>query len=142
MATGGRDSPSASGIKRKDEDFRHSCGLCLEPYRDRIPKLLPCYHSYCLPCLRDLEASVKVAATKQGQAASVDPNDQGDGGEGPTGPEESEEGEGRDGESEEGEGREGESEQRESSSEASSLTEAKSAETEKDIGGLVCAQGL
>ncbi|KAK7091789.1 uncharacterized protein [Littorina saxatilis] len=54
MATGGAST-------RKDEDFRHTCGLCMEPYRGRTPKILPCFHTFCLPCLTTLEASVTIA---------------------------------------------------------------------------------
>ncbi|XP_025097311.1 uncharacterized protein LOC112565772 isoform X2 [Pomacea canaliculata] len=31
------------------------CSVCLEPYKGRNPKLLPCFHTLCLPCLKDLE---------------------------------------------------------------------------------------
>ncbi|XP_076467902.1 E3 ubiquitin-protein ligase TRIM56-like [Babylonia areolata] len=56
MATGG-------GFGRKDEDFRYTCTLCMEPYYGRSPKFLPCYHCFCLPCLTALEASVTTATT-------------------------------------------------------------------------------
>ncbi|KAK7091788.1 hypothetical protein V1264_009427 [Littorina saxatilis] len=54
MATGGAST-------RKEEDFRHTCGLCMEPYRGRTPKILPCFHTFCLPCLTALHASVTKA---------------------------------------------------------------------------------
>ncbi|XP_076467776.1 tripartite motif-containing protein 3-like [Babylonia areolata] len=54
MATGG-------DLGRKDEDFRYTCTLCMEPYYGRSPKFLPCYHCFCLPCLTALEASVTTA---------------------------------------------------------------------------------
>ena len=57
MATGG-GSPGG----RKEEDFRHTCSLCMEPYRGRRPKLLPCFHTFCLPCLTALQLSVTAAA--------------------------------------------------------------------------------
>ncbi|KAK7499512.1 hypothetical protein BaRGS_00009164 [Batillaria attramentaria] len=45
MATGGSD---------RSVDSRVECSVCLEPYRGRQPKLLPCFHSFCLPCLSQL----------------------------------------------------------------------------------------
>ncbi|KAK7500151.1 hypothetical protein BaRGS_00008698 [Batillaria attramentaria] len=51
MATGGERTSS------KGDDFRHTCGLCMEPYRGRQPKLLPCFHTFCLPCLVTLAAT-------------------------------------------------------------------------------------
>ncbi|KAK7108217.1 hypothetical protein V1264_015991 [Littorina saxatilis] len=43
----------------KADDFRHSCGLCMEPYnKGRIPKLLPCFHSFCVSCLTAVVANV------------------------------------------------------------------------------------
>ena len=57
MATGG-EPPDGS----KEEDFRHTCSLCMEPYRGRCPKLLPCFHTFCLPCLTALQLSVTKAA--------------------------------------------------------------------------------
>ncbi|XP_025097874.1 myosin-13-like isoform X1 [Pomacea canaliculata] len=41
---------------RSDADDATSiCSICLEPYKGRNPKLLPCFHTLCLPCLKDLE---------------------------------------------------------------------------------------
>lgn len=57
MATGGAST-------RKEEDFRHTCGLCMEPYRGRTPKILPCFHTFCLPCLTALQASVTIATPR------------------------------------------------------------------------------
>ena len=54
MATGGVPT-------RKEEDSRHTCSLCMEPYRGRSPKILPCFHTFCLPCLTALKDSVTKA---------------------------------------------------------------------------------
>ncbi|KAK7496181.1 hypothetical protein BaRGS_00012591, partial [Batillaria attramentaria] len=48
MATGGSD---------RSVDSRVVCSVCLEPYRGRQPKLLPCFHTFCLPCLSQLAES-------------------------------------------------------------------------------------
>ncbi|KAK7499513.1 hypothetical protein BaRGS_00009165 [Batillaria attramentaria] len=48
MATGGGD---------RSLDGRVVCSVCLEPYRGRQPKLLPCFHTFCLPCLSQLAYS-------------------------------------------------------------------------------------
>ena len=58
MATGGTPT-------RKEEDFRHTCSLCMEPYRGRSPKILPCFHIFCLPCLTALQDSVTIATSKR-----------------------------------------------------------------------------
>ena len=58
MATGG--DPTIT-----EEDFRHTCSLCMEPYRGRIPKILPCFHTFCLPCLMQLKESVTTATTER-----------------------------------------------------------------------------
>ena len=57
MASGGAD-------KKKEDDFRHTCGLCMEPYRGRTPKLLPCFHTFCLPCLTALAENVTTASNR------------------------------------------------------------------------------
>ena len=44
---------SGSGFG-EDVDSRMTCSVCLEPYRGRQPKLLPCFHTFCLPCLSQL----------------------------------------------------------------------------------------
>ena len=54
MATGGAPA-------RKEEDVRHTCSLCMEPYRGRNAKILPCFHTFCLPCLTALQDSVTTA---------------------------------------------------------------------------------
>ena len=46
MATGALSADSV--------DSRVTCCVCLEPYRGRRPKLLPCLHTLCLPCLNQL----------------------------------------------------------------------------------------
>ncbi|XP_076463896.1 uncharacterized protein LOC143296036 [Babylonia areolata] len=46
MATGG-------AADRTVED-RFTCCVCSEPYKGRQPKFLPCYHTFCLPCLNQL----------------------------------------------------------------------------------------
>ena len=33
----------------------------MEPYRGRSPKILPCFHTFCLPCLTALQDSVTIA---------------------------------------------------------------------------------
>ncbi|XP_070179921.1 putative leucine-rich repeat-containing protein DDB_G0290503 [Littorina saxatilis] len=45
MATGGYDSVV---------DSRVTCSVCLEPFKGRHPKLLPCFHTFCSPCLTQL----------------------------------------------------------------------------------------
>ena len=58
MATGGVPT-------RKEEDFRYTCSLCMEPYRGRSPKILPCFHTFCLPCLTALQDSVTIATPER-----------------------------------------------------------------------------
>ena len=59
MATGAAEN------KMKSDDFRHTCGLCMEPYsRGRSPKLLPCFHTFCLPCLTSLAENVTSTTTR------------------------------------------------------------------------------
>ena len=58
MATNGADT-------KKADDFRHTCALCMEPYRGRNPKLLPCFHTFCLPCLTELAENVTATATSE-----------------------------------------------------------------------------
>ena len=58
----------------KGDDFRHYCALCMEPYRGRTPKLLPCFHTFCQLCLTSLvERSSEIDedndATKEEQEA-------------------------------------------------------------------------
>ncbi|KAK7479095.1 hypothetical protein BaRGS_00029687 [Batillaria attramentaria] len=50
MATRERDSNMGEAEKKK-----LMCSVCLEPYRQ--PKLLPCFHTFCTPCLQQLAAS-------------------------------------------------------------------------------------
>lgn len=45
-------------------DDPHVCGVCLESYRGRNPKLLPCYHTFCLSCLRDLKTRATLVSTR------------------------------------------------------------------------------
>ena len=60
MATGATEN------KKKSDDFRHTCGLCMEPYsRGRSPKLLPCFHTFCLPCLTALAENVTSTTTEK-----------------------------------------------------------------------------
>ena len=47
------------------EDFRGSCSLCMEPYRGRNPKILPCFHTFCLPCLSALAESAAAEKPEQ-----------------------------------------------------------------------------
>lgn len=42
-------------------DVATICSVCLEPYQGRTPKLLPCFHTFCVPCLKDLEMHHKVS---------------------------------------------------------------------------------
>ena len=58
MATGGAPT-------RKEEDFPHTCSLCMEPYRGRSPKILPCFHTFCLPCLTALQDYVTIATPER-----------------------------------------------------------------------------
>ncbi|KAK7473863.1 hypothetical protein BaRGS_00034914, partial [Batillaria attramentaria] len=44
----------ATGGVGESVDSRVVCSVCLEPYRGRQPKLLPCFHTFCLPCLSQL----------------------------------------------------------------------------------------
>ncbi|XP_025097878.1 myosin-16-like isoform X2 [Pomacea canaliculata] len=37
------------------DDSTSVCSVCLEPYKERNPKILPCFHTFCLACLKDLE---------------------------------------------------------------------------------------
>ena len=34
--------------------IRASCAVCLEPLDGRHPKVLPCFHTFCSPCLDKL----------------------------------------------------------------------------------------
>ena len=54
---GDGDSDQASG-----DDFREFCSLCLECYQGRTPKILPCFHTFCLPCLTALVAAILAKA--------------------------------------------------------------------------------
>ena len=59
MATGAAENQT------KSDDFRHTCALCMEPYsRGRSPKLLPCFHTFCLPCLTSLAENVTSTTTR------------------------------------------------------------------------------
>ena len=58
MATGG------GGVENnlKADDFRHICSMCMELYGEQNPpKLLPCFHTFCLPCLTTLAEDVTTA---------------------------------------------------------------------------------
>ena len=68
MATGG--SPT-----QQEEDFRHTCSLCMEPYRGRSPKILPCFHTFCLPCLTALQESVTTATTERPLEEKTEPEE-------------------------------------------------------------------
>ena len=68
MATGGTPT-------RKEEDFRHTCSLCMEPYRGRSPKILPCFHTFCLPCLTALQDSVSIATPERRHAEENQPTE-------------------------------------------------------------------
>ncbi|KAL8562459.1 hypothetical protein ACOMHN_008604 [Nucella lapillus] len=51
----------------KSSDFRH-CSLCLESYsRSRTPKLLKCFHTFCLPCLTTLTTLPEEPERKDGE---------------------------------------------------------------------------
>ncbi|XP_076456788.1 uncharacterized protein LOC143291074 [Babylonia areolata] len=60
MATG---TQPTNKDKFTERDVRLSCSLCMESYRGRSPKILPCYHTFCLPCLIALEASAAAAGS-------------------------------------------------------------------------------
>ncbi|KAL8602035.1 hypothetical protein ACOMHN_007305 [Nucella lapillus] len=53
MATGGE----------KEMDSRFTCLVCLEKYGGREAKLLPCSHTFCLPCLADLARRTETSQT-------------------------------------------------------------------------------
>ncbi|KAL8561543.1 hypothetical protein ACOMHN_057236 [Nucella lapillus] len=55
-------------------DVRYWCCLCMERYNGRSPKLLPCFHSFCLPCLQTLEASAIAAAAAASASGDKVPN--------------------------------------------------------------------
>ncbi|KAK7500420.1 hypothetical protein BaRGS_00008327 [Batillaria attramentaria] len=66
MATGGAE-------RNTGDDFRQTCGLCMESYRGRQPKLLPCFHTFCLPCLTTLaETAATSANTRQSETTSTE----------------------------------------------------------------------
>ena len=71
MATGGAPT-------RKEEDFRHTCSLCMEPYRGRSPKILPCFHTFCLPCLTALQDSVTIATPERRREQENQPTEEED----------------------------------------------------------------
>ncbi|XP_076446901.1 uncharacterized protein LOC143284131 [Babylonia areolata] len=59
------------GKTEQDDFFLESCSVCLEPYVGRDPKILSCFHTFCLPCLTALaaeSAAVAAAATTSGLA--------------------------------------------------------------------------
>ncbi|KAG7253328.1 hypothetical protein CRUP_030746 [Coryphaenoides rupestris] len=47
-------SDSNQNSRREDVDPRATCGVCTRLYRD--PKILPCLHSFCADCIRQLSA--------------------------------------------------------------------------------------
>ncbi|XP_025098012.1 tripartite motif-containing protein 45-like isoform X2 [Pomacea canaliculata] len=53
---------------KRGSDLRLSCSLCMESYRGRTPKLLPCFHTFCLPCLEN----IVVTATSKKSASHAD----------------------------------------------------------------------
>ena len=71
MATGGAPT-------RKEEDFPHTCSLCMEPYRGRSPKILPCFHTFCLPCLTALQDSVTLATPENRREEEKRPTEEKD----------------------------------------------------------------
>ncbi|KAK7490551.1 hypothetical protein BaRGS_00018154, partial [Batillaria attramentaria] len=54
----------ATDVSDRSVDSRVVCSVCLEPYRGRQPKLLPCFHTFCLPCLSQI-ALKKSQGSKQ-----------------------------------------------------------------------------
>ncbi|KAK7507171.1 hypothetical protein BaRGS_00001106 [Batillaria attramentaria] len=54
MASGGKNTAGT-------EVNRLTCSVCLEPFRQ--PRLLPCFHTFCTPCLQELADSVVTGAT-------------------------------------------------------------------------------
>ncbi|XP_076455870.1 transcription intermediary factor 1-alpha-like [Babylonia areolata] len=48
---------------KPEDDFRESCALCMELYVGRTPKILPCFHTFCLPCLTALAESAAATET-------------------------------------------------------------------------------
>ncbi|XP_076468550.1 uncharacterized protein LOC143299231 isoform X2 [Babylonia areolata] len=51
-----KSEAKAGREKTSDDDHcRECCSLCMEMYsRERGPKILPCFHTFCLPCLAAL----------------------------------------------------------------------------------------
>ncbi|KAK7500421.1 hypothetical protein BaRGS_00008328 [Batillaria attramentaria] len=66
MATGGAER------NVQGDDFRQTCGLCMESYRGRQPKLLPCFHTFCLPCLTTLAETAATSANTRQKESSTD----------------------------------------------------------------------
>ncbi|KAK7507437.1 hypothetical protein BaRGS_00001372 [Batillaria attramentaria] len=44
--------PKMTAPMREGDMMKLLCSVCLEPYRQ--PKLLPCFHTFCTPCLKNL----------------------------------------------------------------------------------------
>ena len=50
-----------SSLKEFEQQFddQLTCSVCLDQYTN--PKILPCYHSFCLKCIEPLPVEIKVA---------------------------------------------------------------------------------
>ncbi|XP_076469336.1 uncharacterized protein LOC143299789 isoform X2 [Babylonia areolata] len=61
---GGGGGRGGGGSETEQDDcFLESCSVCLEPYGvDRAPKILSCFHTFCLPCLTALAESAAATA--------------------------------------------------------------------------------
>ncbi|KAL8607514.1 hypothetical protein ACOMHN_004483 [Nucella lapillus] len=55
---------------------REICSVCLEPFRGRDPKLMPCFHTFCLPCLTRMAEKAKTELAEQRKVSgSIDDPD-------------------------------------------------------------------
>ncbi|KAK7454691.1 hypothetical protein BaRGS_00039557 [Batillaria attramentaria] len=58
------------------DSARVTCSICMESYKGRRPKLLPCFHTFCLPCLTALEENAKLTQMPEDLGtASLSPYD-------------------------------------------------------------------
>ncbi|KAK7105897.1 early endosome antigen 1-like [Littorina saxatilis] len=64
MATGG------------EVDSHTTCSVCLEPFAGRTPKLLPCFHTFCLSCLSQLVEREMRLTVKQASGEGDGTNDE------------------------------------------------------------------
>lgn len=48
------------------------CSVCLLPFVGRQPKILPCFHTFCLPCLTSMVKHQTVCQTAMDQRLDAD----------------------------------------------------------------------